>query len=514
MKRKMEKKEKLIPLGIFALALFAYLGTLLPGVGFWDTGVFQVIPYTLSFTHPTGYPFYILFGKAFCFLEPFGSIAFRMNLLSALSASAAASFIYLLCRRLEAEEYLSLGAALTFAFSQIFWRTAVRADPHTLHAFLVVLLLGLAVKWHQNEENKKRKPRLLAWLAFLYGLSLGNHMMMTMLGPALFVFVLSSEKKLLRQGRRLLGLFGLFLLGASVYLYLPIRSAMNPPIRADYPLNDWSNFWQYALGQDFKGEMNFLSPNGPRHFVENLPRFLGTLSDSISPIGLWAVLILAAFGLFRLFRKDRAIFFLFSLALLIPLYAALSYVNGDIDRYYFTAFEILVVLAALGGTALLSGYEKIGNYFERIEESLAKLEKREALPSRWPDLRWLALAAVILPLSLIPLNRGRVGNISAEHFGKEFLRVAKPEALVMSWWNYSTPLWYLHFAEGKRPDIEIYNGIDKVPAELARRFDGKRPIYLIQPGDRIEALSKEYRLERVFLACGETVYEVKAKTIK
>ncbi|HEY9765230.1 MAG TPA: DUF2723 domain-containing protein [Chroococcales cyanobacterium] len=505
---KKEKKENLIPLGIFALTLFAYFGTLLPGAGFWDTGVFQAVRYTLSFTHPTGYPFYILFGKVFCFLMPFGSIAFRMNLLSALSASAAASFVYLLCRRLEAEEFLSLGAALTFAFSQIFWRTAVRADPHTLHAFLVVFLLGLAVKWHQEKE---KKPRLLAWLAFLYGLALGNHMMMTMLGPALAFFVLSSEKKLLHEGKRLLRLFGLFLLGASVYLYLPLRSIMNPPIRADYPLNNWSNFWRYALGRDFKGEMNFLSLDGPRHFVENLPRFLGTLADSISPIGLWITLILAAFGLCRLFRKNRKIFSLFSLALLVPLYAALSYVNGDIDRYYFTAFEVILVLAALGGTGLLSGYEKIGNYFERIEESLARLEKREALFSRWPDLGWLAIAAVILPLCLVPLNRGRVGNISAERFGKEFLSVAKPEALVMSWWNYSTPLWYFHFAEGKRPDIEIYNGIDKVPAELFRRFDGKRPIYLIQPGDRIEALSKEYRLERVFLACGETVYEVKAK---
>lgn len=493
-------KPFLAPLVLFGVSFWAYLSRLLPGAGFWDTGVFQAVPWTLSFTHPTGYPLYILLGKLFCLVFPFGSIAWRMNLLSALCGASAVMLLFLLCREFVEEDF-SLGAALALAFAQIFWRTAVRADPHTLHACFVALLLLLAVRWHKNPSPKK-----LNLLALVGGLALGNHLMTSMLLPGLFLFVLLHRPKI----SKLLAPLGAGLLGASVYLYLPLRSWMGVDIPADYPLHSWGNFWHYVLGQDFKGAMGFFSLRGPQTAWQNLPRFAESLSNSLTPFGFWLVVALAFLGIFHLVRKDRSLGVLFFCSLLVPLYAALTYVNGDLERYYFNPLEVLLLLAALGVSALFANYDRIKDYFGGLESRLARLEGKHPTSSKWPDLRQWTFLFVLPPLLLIPHHQKRIWTPSAENFAAQFFQAAKPSSLVMSWWNYSTPLWYFHFVEGKRPDLEIVNGIDRIPVELGKRFDGHRPIYLIQPEDQIQRLSRTYRLERV-RGIPDAVYEVKGR---
>lgn len=54
------------------VALVTYLTRLLPGVGFWDTGIFQAAAATLGLTHPTGYPTYMLLGWAWITATPGG----------------------------------------------------------------------------------------------------------------------------------------------------------------------------------------------------------------------------------------------------------------------------------------------------------------------------------------------------------------------------------------------------------------------------------------------------------
>ena len=55
-------------------------GTLMPGVGYWDTGEAQTVPPVLGTFHPTGFPTYALLGWfASVVLQPFGDAAFRMR---------------------------------------------------------------------------------------------------------------------------------------------------------------------------------------------------------------------------------------------------------------------------------------------------------------------------------------------------------------------------------------------------------------------------------------------------
>src|SRR5512147_3161808 len=122
--------------GLFVLAatLFAYFRTLTPTVPFWDAGEFIAVSRILGIPHPPGTPFYVLIGRIATLL-PFGSVAERVNGLSALASALAILFTYLTTLRLiriaqgpertALDEVLAiLGAftgALLLAFSDVIW---------------------------------------------------------------------------------------------------------------------------------------------------------------------------------------------------------------------------------------------------------------------------------------------------------------------------------------------------------------------------------------------------------
>ena len=86
--------DALIGLILFAVGLYAYTATLAPTVLEGDAALFQYTPAVLGVTYPTGYPLYILLGKLWLMILPFGEIAWRMNLLSAVCAALALPLIY------------------------------------------------------------------------------------------------------------------------------------------------------------------------------------------------------------------------------------------------------------------------------------------------------------------------------------------------------------------------------------------------------------------------------------
>ena len=81
--------KKMIPAAGVALAAFVvYWRTLLPSISPWGDGAkFQYIAQVWGIPHTTGYPLYIPLTRLFSLL-PFGDVAYRVNLLSAVCAAA------------------------------------------------------------------------------------------------------------------------------------------------------------------------------------------------------------------------------------------------------------------------------------------------------------------------------------------------------------------------------------------------------------------------------------------
>ncbi|MCL5256242.1 MAG: DUF2723 domain-containing protein, partial [Chloroflexi bacterium] len=91
---------RLVPPVLAAAAAFAlYLATMPPSItwqsGGQDSGNLAVAVQGLGIPHPTGYPTYVLLGKLFSYL-PFGDLAYRLNVMSAVFAAGTVFFTYLL----------------------------------------------------------------------------------------------------------------------------------------------------------------------------------------------------------------------------------------------------------------------------------------------------------------------------------------------------------------------------------------------------------------------------------
>src|SRR5213078_1968774 len=125
--------------GLIAFAV--YLRTLAISIIWGDSPELTAAAYNLGIPHPTGYPLYMLISHAFLKLFPIGSVAYRMNLLSAICGAGAVALIFLLMRRFTHSRLAGLIATLMFAFSVTFWAQAVIAEVYAFHMLLSTALL-------------------------------------------------------------------------------------------------------------------------------------------------------------------------------------------------------------------------------------------------------------------------------------------------------------------------------------------------------------------------------------
>jgi tetratricopeptide (TPR) repeat protein len=121
----------------------------------------------------------------------------------------------------------ALLSAGLLAFSGPFWLHSLVAEVYTLHAFFIALVFLLLLLWRQKDD-----VRFLYSAALTYGVSSGNHATMAFLLPAILVLYFCWNRE--HAVRHLLTSVLFFLIGLSVYGYLPIRSLAEPSM-------DWGN---------------------------------------------------------------------------------------------------------------------------------------------------------------------------------------------------------------------------------------------------------------------------------
>src|SRR5262245_63419269 len=107
---------------LLAVVLFAvYAAGACPTIYVGDSGELAAAVYVLGIPHPTGYPLYVLLGKLWTLLIPFGSVAYRLSLFSAVCAALACAVLYRAGRELQLPPPAALLSALLFAFGASFW---------------------------------------------------------------------------------------------------------------------------------------------------------------------------------------------------------------------------------------------------------------------------------------------------------------------------------------------------------------------------------------------------------
>jgi tetratricopeptide (TPR) repeat protein len=415
--------------GAVAAALFViYAATAPRSVGLEDDALFVLSSYFLGIEHPPGYPIFTLIGHLFTQL-PFGSVAYRVHLASALFGALTGAAAWLCARSLAPGRAPAYLAALALGVSPVFWSQSVIAEVYTLNTlfFLALVYLGL-----RAEHDR----RMLPWMAFVFGLSLSNHYpLMLLAAPAFAVLLWPLRQEILRR----IGLLVILVVaGLAPYAWLIHRSWKALPISFYGELETLTEIWYFISRSGYADvdrsataglldKLSYVTFIGSQLFVQFA--LVGTAIAAAGFAAQWRML------------GGRIGAFL-TIAFLMPSVGLALLLGFDYDLFRKHMFHVYP-LPAYAVVALWLG---LGFAW---------------LTQRYTPGRTRALAAGAVLAALLAVN-GAYYNLRSEHdwaarYAQTLLEVLPRNAVVFGQGDADLmPLAYYHIVENRRPDITLY----------------------------------------------------------
>jgi hypothetical protein len=472
-----------------ALVAFAiYLRTMLPGTFFWDTGEAQTVPATLSIFHPTGFPLYTMLGWLWSQL-PVGEVAWRMNLLSGVSMALTSGLVVLVTGHLIEERNRLLRACAAavagaaFAFASEPWENAGRADIHAINVFFVALIVWLLLTW--AAATRSGSPNAGRWLvgaAAAFGLGMAAHPLVGLSAFGIGAWLVAIDRHLWRRWRLVAACAGAIAFGLALYGYIYLRAIVDPepPLFYAHP-DTWERFRYLVFAEQFRDL--FYDFNAP--LADFWSKWSGAERVLAAQLPVPGWLLVAAGAAALAVRRPSVLAFLAPVVVANIVYA-MNFRDGDIDRYYLPTIAVTmpllgVALAAIGATVARA-------VAEVAFRSLATRVARRRLATAAAAIV-LVLGALLPTASLVTgyVAHDRSQNREADAWVASVHEQLPPNAVIISWWSYSTPLWYHRWVLGERPDITIIderNILDdgyRTIRNAIRSFIGRRPVYVVPP---------------------------------
>ena len=186
-------------LAVSAGVLLGYLLTLAPTVTFWDAGELIAAAKTLGIPHPPGTPLFVMIAHVWAGIFPFGEYAVRTNLLSALLSVAGAGCFFLVAHEslrgwaVSPATRVAGAAAGTVigAFTFTAWQNSNETEVYAVATFTIGAMSWLACLWRRRRGTPGAQRALLL-IVYLAGLSVGNHLLALLAGPAVVAFLAAT----------------------------------------------------------------------------------------------------------------------------------------------------------------------------------------------------------------------------------------------------------------------------------------------------------------------------------
>ena len=410
-----------------AVALFALYAASAPRtVALEDDGLFILSSYFLGIEHPPGYPLFTWVGHLFTYL-PFGSVAYRVHLASAMFGALTGAGLWLCARSLIEGRLPAYLAAFALGVSPVFWSQAIIAEVYTLNTFFFAVLVFMGLQG---------SARLLPWMALVFGLSLSNHYpLMLLVAPAFLVLLWPQRKALLDR-------FGLLLVlvvvGLAPYAWMVRRSWQPLPISFDGPLENIQEILFFIGRKGYAGVDHSVSAG----WLDRLRffRFLGgELFVQFAVLG--TLLAIAGFIVqWRLLGRRVAAFL--TVAFLGPSVLLLLLLGFDYDSFRAHVFHVYPLPAyAVCALWMALGFAwAAGRYARR--------------PAH-------AVSAAAVMLAMVFSVGARINLFDADDWGARYAKailttLPKNAVVVVTGDPDLAPMAYFHLIEGWRPDITLY----------------------------------------------------------
>jgi hypothetical protein len=471
----------------FLVPLCIYAASARRDVWFWDTGEMDTVPWIAGIAHPTGFPAYVVVGFLFSHLVPFGPVAFRMSLMSALAMGVAAWFVARIVEDEGIDPWIAMGCGWIFAFGSIAWTLATRAEVHALAAAAIAVTICFALRWH-----RRGAPRDLYVTALAFGFGFAVHPVVGLLLPGLVL--LSAARAREAEARHVLPRAALLSIAACAvwFLYLPLRSAyVNAHALDPTRLLGVSGgaFWNYDDPSSWRGFLALtggaaFDPSGALRAIfaastyRALPAYAVQLYNEMTSFGV----SMAIGGLVAGWMRDR----LRTVALVLFGIVCVPFGLGfppesDPHRYFLTSF---LVLAVLCGDAAAWLARRLGSW--------------RAAP---------ALVLVAICLALCVENRwifGLAGDERARNVIVDVRQMTPRNAVIVANWNDAPALAYAAYVErslGARIVDAAWLGdvVSELPGWMK-----SRPVYALgdgqgAPGYKVAVVTRGLPLGRVVI---------------
>ncbi len=261
--------------GVAALAV--YWRTAYPTITWWDSSSYSLAAYTLGVTGPPGSLLLTLLGWTVAHLPLGIPVARVLNMFAGVLATVTVLLLFSVASRFvalasdaherkpsdevppagvatEAQKNSSARAvtsagialgALTFAFSSTLWEYAVQFTPYVLTTVFTGLIYLVLLRWWAS-AYEVGSWRLLAVLAFLFGLDFSVHRTNALLIPCALVWIYLRRRDALREmSNYIAGAAGIASGLAVQLLLIPIARRSTSPMMWDAP-TDFSSFWRFV----------------------------------------------------------------------------------------------------------------------------------------------------------------------------------------------------------------------------------------------------------------------------
>lgn len=426
--------------GVIGLVAFLiFLSTLSPGLLPADAGEFQVVAAEWGVAHPPGYPLYTIFAGLTAHLLPFETMAWRVNLFSALTSTITVMIVAYTVQRQTQKIWAGWLAGLALLTSITFWMTSTQASIRPMTALFTALMVEAALAYRTNVTNTtnltfravqipRSSPALLRF-GIAAGLGVTHHGSLFFMGFALALSIvladLSAWKKWsLAVGGALVGLLPL--------LYFPLRA---DGLLAPADLNTWDGFWKHVLARGFANDM--FAYRDPSDWPE---RWQVMSQVYLLQWHTW-LLIFALLGLVWAIWRERGLGFTLLSAFLTHSIVVGTYRAPQTVEYALPAYVILVI--ALG-------------YFAGKIKNLSVGTR--SISSTLPQM---LLGTFIVSTLFFSFQTGyrTMQRLAAQEEARDAalatLQQTPENGLILSSWHRATPLWYLQQVENHRTDAAV-----------------------------------------------------------
>jgi tetratricopeptide (TPR) repeat protein len=534
-----EEQDKIslfLSLFVFLVSFIIYFRTMAPTVSFWDCGEFIACSYILGIPHPPGTPLFVLLGRVFTLIPLFGQIAARVNFISVLTSALTVWLCYLLIVKLvnywqkdsspgfilseNQSSWIKVGkyvggvtGSLFLAFSNTFWSNAVEAEVYGASMFLMLLILYLGLLWMDNRSTPKG-DKLLILISYLGFLSIGIHMTVFLIMPAIFLLVVLVDKEKLLDWRFwitglvlalvmhsvtpfLVFMGGWFFLtfilmqistrkkawalsfliifsgmiGYSTQLFIPIRSSLEPAIDENNP-SDWKSFKAFLERKQY----------GQGNMITRMFHRRGSWANQFGTkerMGFWGffreqygdkkwfipLFLLGLFGIWEQIRKRKSEGTVLLFLVLAGTVGLILYMNfADGTKFDPSAGEIARLEVRDRDYFFTPGFMFfalfLGLGVSALIRNLSKLLEKKHTLSR-PALIVLVAILLLLPICALKKNyhkNNRTGNwIPWDYAYNLLIGCDKDGILITNGDNDTFPLWFLQTVEKIRGDVRVVN---------------------------------------------------------